>query len=66
MRVEHSNALTLEFRHPQTNLCKLFQFPHYSGKAKPHCQATPDEFGSLREANCAGFVDTCLQILDSF
>jgi hypothetical protein len=39
------------------SFCELLQFPQYSGKAEPHCQATPVEFGSPHDAICAGFVD---------
>jgi hypothetical protein len=41
-------------------------FPQYSGKAEPHCLATPVEFGSSHEAIGAGFVDMYLPILNSF
>jgi hypothetical protein len=41
-------------------------FPQYSGKAEPHCQATPVEFGSSHEAIGAGFVDMYLPNLNSF
>jgi hypothetical protein len=32
-------------------------FPQYLGKANPHGQATPVEFGSPHEAICAGIGD---------
>jgi hypothetical protein len=46
--------------------CELLEFPQYSGKSKPHCQATPIEFGSPHEAICARSVDKCLLILHSY
>jgi hypothetical protein len=44
----------------------VFFVPGYSGKIEPHCQATTVEFGSPHEAICSGFVDVCLQILNSY
>jgi hypothetical protein len=57
-----SHAFTLEFKHTSKQISReLLEFPYYSGKAAPQCQATPIEFGSPHEAICEGFVDIFYQ-----